>query len=212
MKAQPANSYRITQFKKELWVDMSNSCDPHFWSYSKSEKRLFTILSVLLVSLSLFYFNSYRNQNKVVREQIEQYASSNAASLKRLQSATAKERAPSTEINKQQLDTSITPTQIITNDLTDKTNQQTVVVTPTAIPTQPVNKNGDSNNKSKLDSVKKDVNSVQSSSLLDTNSLLNDSINNAENSASNSLNLKDTVSSVTKTLLQPKENKLQLPK
>ncbi len=72
---------------------MSNSCDSKFWSYSVNEKRLFTLLLVLFVSLSLFYFNSYKRQDLIVRQQIEIYANNNATNLRRLQTNLETENA-----------------------------------------------------------------------------------------------------------------------
>lgn len=118
MKQTTANSYRITQFKKELWIDMSNKCDPSFWSYSVQEKRLFFLLVGFFIVLSLFYFNSYRQHAKIVRSKLEYYASTNANSLKKLQAIYGDEEIQNSAKKEVQDDTDVI--RILHTDKNDK--------------------------------------------------------------------------------------------
>jgi hypothetical protein len=79
---------KITQFKKELWIDMSNTCDSRFWTYSTSEKRLFFIFLFFFASLSFYYFNSYHQESRAVKAEIQAYAEYNTNSLKKISAET----------------------------------------------------------------------------------------------------------------------------
>lgn len=62
MQAKNQGYCQKTNFRQDLWSEVSASCDSDEWCYSYAERRLFYIIFGITAVLGVIYFSGFTNE------------------------------------------------------------------------------------------------------------------------------------------------------